>query len=396
MKDNAFDLYPKLKEEFDRDRNPKIDFITAGSNIKYWLNCSKCGEQYFNSVKNWVRVFNTKDRKFDNCKHMKFLPRQSKLKTNVFEHSPRLEKEWDFTLNVVDPFKTNYGSEERVYWNCSKCFSQFKAKINKRTSDGSDCPFCDGKKTNNTNSLGTLYPDVAKRLRDSQVANEITPFSSKKVEVKCNDCLEYFTASICSIVNAHIDGSCGCPYCSGKQVNSKNNLTITHPELCKEWDYDKNATRPEQYTAGCGSRNKVWWKCNKNHSWEASINSRTGSPSKIGGNRCPNCCHKISIPELQWLNSLNIKLEKQKKLLFGDKWIRVDGFDPITNTVYEFYGDYYHGNPIIYDMKDENYTCHKSFGELYQKTMDKEILIKTKYNLIAIWENDFNSIKKLV
>lgn len=24
---------------------------------------------------------------------------------------------------------------------------------------------------------------------------------------------------------------------------------------------------------------------------------------------------------------------------------KVDGFDPIINTIYEFYGDFWHGNP---------------------------------------------------
>jgi hypothetical protein len=37
----------------------------------------------------------------------------------------------------------------------------------------------------------------------------------------------------------------------------------------------------------------------------------------------------------------------------------------------------------------------KTFGELYLKTMEKERLIKESgYNLITIWEDDWNKYKK--
>ena len=33
---------------------------------------------------------------------------------------------------------------------------------------------------------------------------------------------------------------------------------------------------------------------------------------------------------------------------------KADGYCKETNTVYEFNGDYFHGNPTIYDQTDEN------------------------------------------
>ena len=232
-------------------------------------------------------------------------------------------------------------------------------------------------------------PELVKRLRFPDLAKTLTINSAKKVEWQCNKCMEYFLSSPSNFLKSFKINKLGCPFCAGKIVNNKNNITITHPEVSNEWNYDKNVNSPEHYTAGSGARSKVWWKCSSNHEWEASINSRTGSPSKRGST-CPFCCHKISIIELEWLNSLNILLERQKIFRLNGMRFKVDGYDKNTNTIYEFYGDYFHGNPKIYDPDDFNYTCHKTFGQLYQKTIKKEeILLQNNFNLITMWERDW-------
>ena len=72
-----------------------------------------------------------------------------------------------------------------------------------------------------------------------------------------------------------------------------------------------------------------------------------------------------------------------------DKY-RVDGYDPNTNTIYEFNGDFWHGNPNRFDSNELNRVSKLTFGELYQKTLDKENKLKELgYNVISIWETDF-------
>ena len=57
--------------------------------------------------------------------------------------------------------------------------------------------------------------------------------------------------------------------------------------LLKEWDYEKNCDlRPENISYG--SAQKVWWKCDKGHSWQMDVNHRTG-PDK---NKCPICSNR--------------------------------------------------------------------------------------------------------
>ena len=40
---------------------------------------------------------------------------------------------------------------------------------------------------------------------------------------------------------------------------------------------------------------------------------------------------------------------------------KVDGYCYETNTVYEFHGDYWHGNPIVFDSDDTNKCVGKTF-----------------------------------
>jgi hypothetical protein len=64
-------------------------------------------------------------------------------------------------------------------------------------------------------------------------------------------------------------------------------LDKTHLELCQEWDFEKNGSKmPQAFTFGSGE--EVWWKCQQNHSWLASILSRTKA-NKGKGSGCPFC-----------------------------------------------------------------------------------------------------------
>jgi uncharacterized protein involved in high-affinity Fe2+ transport len=55
----------------------------------------------------------------------------------------------------------------------------------------------------------------------------------------------------------------------------------------------------------------------------------------------------------EWLDQMNVSLREHYKKC-GDKNFKFDGFDPDTGTVYEFYGDYWHGNPKKYDPEFYN------------------------------------------
>ncbi len=81
----------------------------------------------------------------------------------------------------------------------------------------------------------------------------------------------------------------------------------------------------------------------------------------------------------------------------GTKY-KVDGYCQETNTIYEFHGDIWHGNPKLFNTDE---CCHPwsdlTAGELYQKTIEREEDIKKLgYNLVTIWESDFNENKSRI
>lgn len=72
----------------------------------------------------------------------------------------------------------------------------------------------------------------------------------------------------------------------------------------------------------------------------------------------------------------------------GTRW-KADGYCAETNTIYEFHGDYWHGNPLIYEPDFYNKSRYMSMGELYKKTIEREANIKELgYNLVVKWETE--------
>ena len=67
-----------------------------------------------------------------------------------------------------------------------------------------------------------------------------------------------------------------------KYSDSIKSLLFEYPEIAKEWDFEKNyPLRPENIVSQ--STNKIWWKCKKGHSWEAT------AISMVKGSNCPIC-----------------------------------------------------------------------------------------------------------
>ena len=79
----------------------------------------------------------------------------------------------------------------------------------------------------------------------------------------------------------------GCPYCAGKKALAGfNDLATTKPDILTQWDYEKNTDiLPTEVTEF--SHKKVWWKCEKGHSWNARVLSVTSLNGEKTG--CPYC-----------------------------------------------------------------------------------------------------------
>lgn len=60
--------------------------------------------------------------------------------------------------------------------------------------------------------------------------------------------------------------------------------------LMAEWDWEKNTDCSPQ-NVSLGSERKVWWKCSKEHSWQANAYNRYKNNSG-----CPYCSHLLAVP----------------------------------------------------------------------------------------------------
>ena len=75
----------------------------------------------------------------------------------------------------------------------------------------------------------------------------------------------------------------GCPYCANQKILiGFNDLESQFPEIADQWDQERNQVSPTEVTRK--STKKAFWLCDKGHSWEAQISSRTQQ-----GTGCPFC-----------------------------------------------------------------------------------------------------------
>ena len=97
---------------------------------------------------------------------------------------------------------------------------------------------------------------------------------------------------------------------------------------------------------------------------------------------------------IMWLNYMSKDKNIQhalyggeKELTIGDKTYKVDGFCEETNTVYEFYGCFWHGYPSCYKSNIVNSKNQKDMGTLNDQTIEKrETIKKAGYKHVSIYE----------
>ncbi len=130
------------------------------------------------------------------------------------------------------------------------------------------------------------------------------------------------------------------------------------------------------------------------------------SPScHLDGNGCQKCANKgFSKAQIEWLSLLeklyNIKIQHAmndgEHRIKSTKW-KTDGYCKETNTVFEYHGDYWHGNPNRYDPEYMNTVCKRKMKTLYANTINREQKIRDLgYNLEVMWESDWNKINRSI
>ena len=128
-----------------------------------------------------------------------------------------LLSQWDEQLNgPLTAADIAYGSKRKVWWRCAKGH-EWQAVVAARTSNGSGCPYCAGRKVlTGFNDLATRKPLLSKqwhpKLNGSLTPEMVTPGSHRKVWWQCPDG-HVWRAVIYSRSGPQTSG---CPICAGR------------------------------------------------------------------------------------------------------------------------------------------------------------------------------------
>jgi hypothetical protein len=192
----------------------------------------------------------------------------------------------------------------------------------------------------------------------------------------------------------HLQGS-GCPDCS--LIVRRKILMMSVDEFISRANIIHNNTYDYSNVKYDGQQKHVSIIC-KIH---GEFNQRAGN--HLNGNKCPRCSRRnYSKQQILWLNFLSLyyNIDIQHAENDGEykvENIKADGFCKARHCVYEFNGDYWHGNPGLYNQQSINTTVNKTFGELYQKTIEREQrIVELGFNLVTIWETEWLNLNKFV
>lgn len=250
---------------------------------------------------------------------------------------PELAEEWHPTKNKkVTSENISFGSEKYVWWKCPNGPDhEWEMMVLTRTKGGK-CPFCINRKVSVTNSLKTLYPEIALDW-DYNKNGEYFPENTlagtnEKRYWKCHACnFEWITK-----VSKRTKEGSNCPKCSKKKDSKEYALVNKYPELLKEWNYEKNkGIDPTHFHYTSAKR--VSWKCNEcSYEWDCMIKSRTIHRDK----GCPKCNSIYTLfPELteEWCFEKNTNHSIFETVPGSEKkvwWKCLNGHEDYKTTPY--------------------------------------------------------------
>lgn len=277
--------------------------------------------------------------------------------------------------NLYDYSKVEYlGRKVKVKVICI-LHGEFLVTPEKHTL-GAGCPYCFGKSDTNQ-----FIKDSKQKHGDKyQYQNTIYKNIKTQVIITCPDHGDFK-----QLPKEHLKSRTACPGCGRRNLTTDDFIRISN----KTHNYRYLYSLSEYHTA----RSNITIVCPKHGKFIQQASRH------MDGSGCSKCHSNTSKMEKEWLDSLGIK--DQYRLVGINvkgykKQLIADAYEPQSNTVYEFYGDLWHGNPMVFNM-DDIHPIKKTmtFKDLYDKTMVRESRIRDSgFNLVTIWENDWLKSKK--
>jgi len=284
---------------------------------------------------------------------------------------------YDYTdVNYINAF-----TEVDIKCNVHGIFKQTPAN---HSSTGQGCPKCAGNYQPTNEEWILKAKSVHGDTYDYKDVIYIDAFTEVKIICSIHGEFEQLPYS-------HSNKGSGCPKCASNYQPTTEEwikkAKIIHGD---KYDYSK-----VEYI---GANTKVFITCKEHGDFEQTPNKHSNE-----GNGCPKCVKQYSKMQIEWLNFIAKKdniiiqhAENEGEYIIPNTRFKADGYCKETNTVYEFHGDYWHGNPLKFDQNEE-FKDGITFGELYEKTIEREKQIKDMgFNLIVMWENDWKKLNKYI
>jgi len=264
------------------------------------------------------------------------------------------------------------GDDGNLKIRCKKHGEVFYQSMSYHKSKWGECPICVNKL-----KLREFIKKAKEKHGNKYDYSRIEHFhSNEKVEIVCKE-----HGIFEQTPTLHLKCFCACPECSDRLGGIKELKDLlrkfkeVHGDL---YDYSKvNFINVNTSIDIICNRHGIFKKRPYNH---------------LKGEGCKKCLEErqTSKSEIEWCNSHRVPL---RNYLIGQ--YNVDGFNDETNTVYEFLGDYWHGNLKEFEGDEINKRSGKSFKELNEMTFNRLNQIKEMgYTVIYIWESDWKDGKK--
>jgi len=288
-------LFPDIAREWHPTKNGKLTSfdVAYASGKKVWWLCEK-GHKWETTVlcrTSFNKRHTKRGRYCPYCTHQKVYKDISLEFLNL-----KLAREWHPTKNgKLTPKNVTANSTRKVWWKCEICNSEWEDTVAGRSRSKS-CPFCNGKRVNETNSLASLNLELDKEWHPTKngdlTPHNVTYKSGKKVWWQCLVCGSEWKAMVCERSIGHAK----CLKC--------RSLGTLCPHLMDEWDFVKNVNIDPFLISSCNDT-KVWWICKRGHEFEMIIGNRTTQNQK-----CPYCQNKRACHN-NCLGTLNPELSKE-------------------------------------------------------------------------------------
>lgn len=268
------------------------------------------------------------------------------VKDNSVAKYQLLKEQWHPDLNgKTTPDRVYAQSNTKRYWRCLECGygnkDEWHVSPNSRIKDSknnkiSGCPACANKKLykgyNDFETFCNKNEEYKFLLKDwDEIENNKRGI--KKDNIKFNSTqIVYWECDKChhkwkSKLNDRTIKNRDCKVCIGKEVKQGvNDIATTHPEIAEQWDKEKNIKESgrTKYNTSKGYKKKIWWICEKGHSFDASPNDRT---NKVTG--CRYCSNKDVLYGFNDLETFCNKEEnKDANIHLLEEWYKYNKLKP--------------------------------------------------------------------